>query len=188
MAYDITVTTSALPVVESRARAGSSTRLAQVMSIVRAHGEGLGAAAVYAAFALWALVPAAKMLEPDDYAYRASIITLSQGHFWLTNTQYTALAKSLSGGIQQWVHLANGHWISEKNPGYPFFAVVFQWLRIVRLTPLFTVRSGVPRSTAVPGAGSDAGAGSSRSSFTVRRGRQWSLPGGRRCRPSRTPR
>ena len=137
MAYDITVTTSALPVVESRARAGSSTRLAQVTSIVRAHGEGLGAAAVYAAFALWALVPAAKMLEPDDYAYRASIIALSQGHFWLTNTQYTALAKSLSGGIQQWVHLANGHWISEKNPGYPFFAVVFQWLRIVRLTPLF---------------------------------------------------
>ena len=79
----------------------------------------------------------AKMLEPDDYAYRASIIALSQGHFWLTNVQYIALAKNLSGGIQQWVHLANGHWISEKNPGYPFFAVVFQWLRIVRVTPLF---------------------------------------------------
>jgi hypothetical protein len=107
------------------------------MSIVRAHGEGLGAAAVYVVFALCALVPVAKMLEPDDYAYRASIIALSQGHFWLTNVQYIALAKNLSGGIQQWVHLANGHWISEKNPGYPFFAVVFQWLRIVRVTPLF---------------------------------------------------
>jgi hypothetical protein len=107
------------------------------MSIVRAHGEGLGAAAVYVAFALCALVPVAKMLEPDDYAYRASIIALSQGHFWLNNAQYIALGKNLSGGIQQWVHLANGHWISEKNPGYPFFAVVFQWLRIVRVTPLF---------------------------------------------------
>jgi hypothetical protein len=37
----------------------------------------------------------------------------------------------------QWDHLANGDWISEKNPGYPFLAVVFQWLGALRLTPLF---------------------------------------------------
>ncbi len=100
MEYDNAVTTSALPVVESRAPAGSLPRLSRVMSIVGAHGESLGAAAVYAAFALCALLPAAKMLEPDDYAYRASIIALSQGHFWLTNAQYVALGESLSGGIQ----------------------------------------------------------------------------------------
>jgi hypothetical protein len=40
-------------------------------------------------------------------------------------------------GIVQWVHLKSGKWISQKNPGYPFFAVVFQWLHALRAAPLF---------------------------------------------------
>lgn len=94
------------------------------------------------------LMRAPQMLEPDDYAYRASIVALSQGHILLTNSQYQALARSLSSGgtaspgggassIMQWDHLANGDWISEKNPGYPFLAVWFQWLGNLRLAPLF---------------------------------------------------
>jgi hypothetical protein len=80
-------------------------------------------------------------MEPDDYAYRASIIALSQGHLLLTNAQYFALKAALSvhggPGIEQWVHLTSGKWISQKNPGYPFFAVAFQWLHALRAAPLF---------------------------------------------------
>jgi hypothetical protein len=39
--------------------------------------------------------------------------------------------------IVQWVQLANGRWISEKDPGYPFLAAPFQALGIIRLAPLF---------------------------------------------------
>ena len=34
------------------------------------------------------------------------------------------------------MHTASGTWISEKNPGYPFLAVPFQALGLLRLTPL----------------------------------------------------
>ena len=84
------------------------------------------------------------LLEPDDYAYRASIAALLDGHLWLTNSQYLALSNHLSigsgghgVGIMQWVHRSNGTWISEKNPGYPFFVAPFSWLGIERIAPLF---------------------------------------------------
>jgi hypothetical protein len=92
------------------------------------------------------LVRAPQLLEPDDYAYRASIIALSQGHLLLTNAQYVALKAQLSAhggpGIEQWVHLASGKWVSQKNPGYPFFAVIFQWLHALRAAPLFYAAFG----------------------------------------------
>ncbi len=37
----------------------------------------------------------------------------------------------------QWVELADGRYISEKDPGYPFLAAPFQALGIIRLAPLF---------------------------------------------------
>src|SRR5205823_1895550 len=37
----------------------------------------------------------------------------------------------------QWVELANGRYISEKDPGYPFLAAPFEKLGIIRLAPLF---------------------------------------------------
>jgi hypothetical protein len=99
------------------------------------------AAAAFVAMCLIVLVRRAQLLEPDDYAYRASIIALSQGHLLLSNAQYLALKLRLSDhggpGIVQWVQLRSGNWVSEKNPGYPFFAVVFQWLRALRAAPLF---------------------------------------------------
>ncbi len=66
----------------------------------------------------------------------ASIVALAHGHLTLSNAEYQALAEKL-GGIAQWVHLSNGRWISEKNPGYPFFAVPFQLVGALRLAPLF---------------------------------------------------
>lgn len=93
---------------------------------------------VFVAFCVVVLVRGSQLLEPDDYAYRASIVALSEGHVLLTNAQFLALRAQLSGGIAQWVHLADGKWISQKNPGYPFFAVVFQWLHALRIAPLFS--------------------------------------------------
>jgi hypothetical protein len=90
----------------------------------------------FVAFCVVVLLKKAQLMEPDDYAYRASIVALSEGHLALTTAQYHALAHQV-GGIQQWVQLPNGRWMSEKNPGYPFFAVLFQWLHALRLAPLF---------------------------------------------------
>jgi hypothetical protein len=37
----------------------------------------------------------------------------------------------------QWVELSGGRYISEKAPGYPFLAVPFQALGVIRWAPLF---------------------------------------------------
>ena len=87
------------------------------------------------------LTRAAALLEPDDYAYRASIVALTHGELLLTGAQYASLRAQLSHlaapGIAQWHQLAGGRWIGEKNPGYPFFAVPFYWLGALRAAPLF---------------------------------------------------
>src|SRR5664280_3153174 len=105
-------------------------------------GEVLVAVAAFAASCVAVLLRPPQLLEPDDYAYRASIVAFTQGHLLsLTDVQYWELIKQLSSGagigIAQWVHTAAGTWISEKNPGYPFLAAPFQALGILRLAPLF---------------------------------------------------
>ncbi len=115
-------------------------------------GEIILAAAAFAVLCIAALSAATQLVEPDDYAYQASIVGLTQGH-WLTLS--TAQAHALSThllnaasqgrmaqrlgppGPIQWVQLASGRWISEKDPGYPFLAAPFQALGIIRLAPLF---------------------------------------------------
>ncbi|MGN6681705.1 MAG: hypothetical protein ACTHKL_28390, partial [Streptosporangiaceae bacterium] len=113
------------------------------------------ALAAFAVLCIVALRTAPQLVEPDDYAYRASIVGITDGHLLtLSTAQMHALAAQLAptpghgnafvGGplphllpIQQWSHLANGRWISEKDPGYPFLAAPFQLLGIIRLAPLF---------------------------------------------------
>ena len=117
------------------------------------------AGTAFVAFAVLCIValcfPAAR-IEPDDYAYNASLVAMIHGHFLsLSVPQMQALAPQLPhpdipadvvaripalqmpGGVVQWVRLPNGRWISEKDPGYPFLAAPFQWLDVVRLAPLF---------------------------------------------------
>jgi hypothetical protein len=122
------------------------------------------ALAAFAALCAMALSFAPRLVEPDDHAYQASIVGITQGH-WLTlsTAQADALGQQLgtlgpasssgpvssaapigSGGLGpgptplvQWVQLPNGRWISEKDPGYPFLAAPFQALGIIRLAPLF---------------------------------------------------
>jgi len=90
-----------------------------------------------------------RMIEPDDYAYRASITAITQGHLLsLSGAQFQALAAQLarSGGggpgIAQWVQLPSGRWISEKDPGFPFLAAPFQLAGLIRLAPLFYAALG----------------------------------------------
>jgi hypothetical protein len=95
------------------------------------------------------LAAAPFLVEPDDWAYRASIVAMPQGHFLtLTTAQVHALGRQLAAGhggrpglppwpIPQWVQLPGGRWISEKDPGYPFLAAPFQALGVIRLAPLF---------------------------------------------------
>ena len=126
-------------------RPGPISRIAHVPRHLRA--DALPAMVGFAGLCLAALMRAPQMVEPDDCAYRASIVALSHGHILLSNAQYLALEHQLGstassagpggGAIQQWDHLANGLWISEKNPGYPFLAVPFQWLGALRVAPLF---------------------------------------------------
>jgi hypothetical protein len=117
---------------------------------VRARRDRVAAGAALAAFAVLcavALSAAPRLVEPDDYAYRASIVAMTHGHFLtLSTAQVQALAAQLPGpgpgglvpaGIPQWVQLADGQWISEKDPGYPFLAAPFQALGLIRLAPLF---------------------------------------------------
>ena len=103
------------------------------------------AALALAAFAVLCAVilsVAPQAAEPDDGAYRASIVAITEGHFL---TLSTAQAETLAGKLgdnpaappNQWVQLSDGRWISEKDPGYPFLAAPFEKLGIIRLAPLF---------------------------------------------------
>ena len=105
------------------------------------------AAAAFAVLCIVVLRASPYLPEPDDVAYRASIVAMTHGHFFtLSGAQAHALAAQLAprpglvppgGGPIQWVQLASGRWISEKDPGYPYLAVAFQTLGIIRLAPLF---------------------------------------------------
>ena len=113
------------------------------------------AVAAFAVLCVAVLSVAPHLVEPDDYAYRGSILAMTHGHFLtLSTAQARALAAQLAhvgpgqilgrpaGGPPsmawwQWVQLPDGRWISEKDPGYPFLAAPFQALGIIRLAPLF---------------------------------------------------
>jgi hypothetical protein len=108
------------------------------------------AVAAFAVLSVVVLRVAPQLVGPDGFAYRASIVAITDGHFvTLSNAQVHALAAQLGRcppsakacrigqSIEQWVQLPDGRWISEKDPGYPFLAAPFQWFGIIRLAPLF---------------------------------------------------
>jgi hypothetical protein len=120
------------------------------MNIQKSHNsaipEDLGreVLATITAWALFCVTLTSKtpiLFEADDYAYRASIMALKNGLIVLSQAQYTHLNNLLKGnavvGIYQWTHLANGNWISQKNPGFPFLAEPFYLLGNLRLIPAF---------------------------------------------------
>ena len=153
--------------VDALAQASGQARPATRVWVSRDHAAALAALAAFAVLCLIVLIVPARLVEPDDYAYRASIVAITQGHFLtLSTAQADRLAGQLAGPgggpvaagpgggpvaagpgggpvaggpavIPQWVQLPDGRWISEKDPGYPFLAAPFQALGIIRLAPLF---------------------------------------------------
>ena len=104
--------------------------------------EAALAVAAFAALCVVVLSVAPQIAEPDDGAYRASIVAMTEGHFLtLSTAQAETLARKLGDNPaappNQWVELANGRYISEKDPGYPFLAAPFEALGIIRWAPLF---------------------------------------------------
>jgi hypothetical protein len=103
--------------------------------------EAALAAVAFAALCVAVLSVAPQAAEPDDGAYRASIVAMTDGHFLtLSTAQAETLARKLGDNPaappNQWVELADGRWISEKDPGYPFLAAPFQALGLIRWAPL----------------------------------------------------
>src|SRR5436190_11022017 len=101
--------------------------------IQAAWAEAMLAVAAFAALCAVVLPVAPQSAEPDDGAYHASIVAITEGHFLTVSTaQALALARRLhdnpAAPPNQWVEAANGRWISEKDPGYPFLAAPFQAL------------------------------------------------------------
>ncbi len=103
--------------------------------------EAALALAAFAVLCAVVLSVAPQAAEPDDGAYHASIVAMTEGHFLtLSTTQAETLARKLrdnpAAPPNQWVQLSDGRWISEKDPGYPFLAAPFEKLGIIRLAPL----------------------------------------------------
>src|SRR6476646_7226764 len=104
--------------------------------------EAVLAFAAFAALCAVVLSVAPQAAEPDDGAYRASIVAVTEGHFLtLSIAQAQTLASKLDDNPaappNQWVELPGGRTISEKNPGYPFLAAPFEALGVIRWAPLF---------------------------------------------------
>jgi hypothetical protein len=99
------------------------------------------AAAAFAALCVAVLSVAPQSAEPDDGAYRASIVAMTDGHFLtLSTAQAERLASRLDDNPaappNQWVEISPGRYISEKDPGYPFLAAPLEKAGIVRWAPL----------------------------------------------------
>src|SRR6266550_9135200 len=110
--------------------------------IQAAWAEAALAVAAFAVLCVVVLSVAPQIPEPDDGAYRASIVAMSEGHFLtLSTAQAETLARKLGDNPaappNQWIELSGGRYISEKDPGYPFVAAPFQALGIIRWAPLF---------------------------------------------------
>src|SRR6266480_4356995 len=104
--------------------------------------EAMLAVAAFAALCVVVLSVSPQAAEPDDGAYHASIVAMTEGHFLtLSTAQAEALARKLGDNPaappNQWVEVTDGRYISEKDPGYPFLAAPFQRLGIIRWAPLF---------------------------------------------------
>jgi hypothetical protein len=105
--------------------------------------EGALAVAAFAALCVVVLSVAPQIAEPDDGAYHHSIVGITMGDFLtFSSAQLNALEAKMGdpeiGQVpNQWVELADGRYISEKDPGYPFLAAPFEALGIIRWAPLF---------------------------------------------------
>src|SRR5579859_3240162 len=104
--------------------------------------EAALAAVVFVVLCVVVLSSPPQIAEPDDGAYHHSIVAITMGDFLTLNRSQlkdldTKMGDPPGQVPNQWVELAHGRYISEKDPGYPFLAAPFQALGIIRWAPLF---------------------------------------------------
>jgi hypothetical protein len=105
--------------------------------------EAALAVVAFAALCTVVLVAGApqKGVEPDDGAYHLSIVAVTMGNLLtLSSTQLNAVEAQVGdrpGLPNQWIQLADGRYISEKDPGYPYLAAPFEALGIMQWAQLF---------------------------------------------------
>jgi hypothetical protein len=100
------------------------------------------ATVTFAALCVVVLSVAPQIAEPDDGAYHHSIIAITMGDLGtLSRDELRAVNAKLPGPADrvpnQWIETADGRYISEKNPGYPYLAAPFEAAGLIRWAPLF---------------------------------------------------
>jgi hypothetical protein len=171
---------------ESRPSAVRGIRLVSVEAVV-----------AFAAFAALCVVVLSFTqqtgVEPDDGAYRASIVAMTEGNFLtLSSAQVDALAAQLDDAPDQapnqWVELPGGRYISEKAPA------IRSWRHRSRHSAssagrrCSTGRWPAWGCSSAPAAGSGGSAAWLRWACTAHPGRRCCSPGAITCRHSPTPR
>ena len=80
------------------AQAGLEAGPSAWVRVSRGRVEAFVALAAFAVLCVLVLSVASRLVEPDDYAYRASIVAITQGHFLtLSTAQADRLAAQLPG-------------------------------------------------------------------------------------------
>src|SRR5580693_6855816 len=152
--------------------------------------------------ACWCCGAVRYLPERDDYAYRALVVAMTDGHlFTLSGAQADALAVRLApqlggrrlgpgpgGGPVQWVRLPGGGWVSEKDPGSPYLAVAFQAVGLIGWRRCCMPRWPAWAWTPGAGAGSAGPAARPRPACTAPRVRPFCSAGVLTCRPLPRPR
>ena len=156
--------------------------------------EAALAVAAFAALCIVVLSVAAQTAEPDDGAYRASIVAMTEGHFLtLSTAQAETLARKLGDNPaappNQWVAAGRTDGTSARRTP----ATRSSRRRSRSSASSAGHRSSSGRSPAsgcssAPGAGSAASAASPRSACTAHPEPRWRSPGATTCRRSPTPR
>jgi hypothetical protein len=72
--------------LDALARASGEARPWAWVRVSRGRREAFVALAAFAVLCVVVLSVASRLVEPDDYAYRASIVAVTQGHFLTLST------------------------------------------------------------------------------------------------------
>ena len=104
--------------------------------------EAALAVVAFAALCAVVLSVAPQAAEPDDGAYHASIVAMTEGHFLtLSTAQAETLARKLGDNPaappNQWVELTAGGTSARRTPAIRFSRRRFEALGIIRWAPLF---------------------------------------------------
>ncbi len=98
--------------VNALAQAGGEARPSAWVWVSRERAEAFAAFAAFAVLCVVVLRVGSRLVEPDDYAYRASIVAITQGHFLtLSTAQFARFYVPAAGAIA-----LLGSWLATRLP------------------------------------------------------------------------